>query len=122
MPSDFDNVTLRVILAEVLQRIEELLTAMQAGHAKTSADWLTVEDAALVLQVSRDTIERLIGSGQLKAARIDTRNGSGMRYRYRIQRSWLDEYLLRNVKRCEQRQERVYRSRQADGQVDFIGD
>jgi len=71
-------------LTRVLTHIEEHLAALRAERARSLEDWLTVEEVAKALKLSRDTVERLIGSGQLKAAAIDTPRGRGRRSRHRI--------------------------------------
>ena len=80
-------------LTRVLTQIEEHLAALRAEHARSPEDWLTVEEVAKALKLSRDTVERLIGSGQLKAAAIDTPRGRGRRSRHRIRRDWMDEFM-----------------------------
>ena len=55
-------------LAKTLHRIEEHLRAIRGGAGTTSRDWQTIQDVAEQLQVSRNTVERLIASGKLKAA------------------------------------------------------
>jgi len=79
---------------ELLRRIESHLAAIRQAQETAASDWLTITEAARVLRVSRDTIERLIGSGQLRAVAIHTRTGSARRRRYRIKRAWIEEYLL----------------------------
>jgi excisionase family DNA binding protein len=57
-----------------------------------------VQDCARELDVSRDTIERLIGAGALQAVAIRTPSGRGRRRRFRIKREWLERFLL---EQCE---------------------
>jgi excisionase family DNA binding protein len=109
-------------VARTLQKIEEHLAALRDGYAKASRDWLTVQEAADELRVSRDTIERLIGSGKLRAAEVATRMGTGLRHRYRIRREWLDEYLLASTGPAEPLTNHSRLKRQGSQGVDFIGD
>jgi excisionase family DNA binding protein len=83
-----------VNLARVLEQIEAHLAALRNDQANSPQEWLKVDEAAEYLKVSRDTIERLIASGQMRAAAIDTPNGCGRRSRYRIRRDWLDDYMV----------------------------
>ncbi|HSA29792.1 MAG TPA: excisionase family DNA-binding protein [Phycisphaerae bacterium] len=84
-------------LVRVLEQIEEHLAALRTNRPAWHNEWLTVEEAARQMKLSRDTIERLIGSGQLKAAAIDTPRGKGRRRRFRIQREWVDEFMRARV-------------------------
>ena len=79
--------------AATLRRIEEHLAAIRQQQEGRSRTWLTVQDVAQELQVSRDTIERLIAFGKLKAAPITTSEGGGIRRMYRIKAEWLEEFL-----------------------------
>lgn len=105
-----------------LQKIEAHLSAIRDASAHASRDWLTVQDAANELQVSQDTIERLIGVGRIQAAEIATAVGRGIRRRFRIRRDWLEAYLVSTV-RCSEPAPRsnVIRRRRKPS-VDFIGD
>lgn len=104
-----------------LRRIEEHLAAIRQQQEGRSRTWLTVQDAAQELQVSGDTIERLIAFGKLKAAPITTANGGGIRRMYRIKSDWLEEFLLSlvpgNATDYAIRPRRESRS----GGTDFIG-
>lgn len=90
-PSDMEFV-------RTLRRIEEHLANMRKQQQTTSRVWLTVGDVANELQVSRDTIERLIASGMLRVATIRTPNARGLRCRYRIRREWVEAFLLKNMR------------------------
>jgi excisionase family DNA binding protein len=72
---------------------------MREDAAQARSGWLTPNEAAAELKVSRDTIERLVASGQLQAAELNTDKGHGQRHRYRIHRDWLDEFMQHRAKR-----------------------
>ena len=84
-------------LTRVLTQIEEHLAALRAEHARSPEDWLTVEEVAKALKLSRDTVERLIGSGQLRAAAIETPRGRGKRNRHRVRRDWMEEFMQKRI-------------------------
>ena len=106
----------------VLEQIEQHLSAIRNGDAKPSREWLTILDVADELQVSRDTIERLIGSGRLQAAEIITGTGAGQRHRYRVRREWLDQYLMANTTSKKPATNHALRAKKGNGEVDFICD
>ena len=107
--------------APILRRIEEHLAAIRQQQESRSRTWLTVQDVADELQVSRDTINRIIGNGTLKAAPITTANGGGTRRMYRIKAEWLEEFLLSLVDdRATDRTIRPRRAPRIEG-ADFIG-
>lgn len=108
-------------VAETLHRIEEHLAAIRNGSSTTAREWLTIQDVADELQVSRDTIERLIASGRLKAAEIRTPSGRGHRHRYRIRREWLEDFLLQSVALQYHPKQGRHRSSFRTAQRDFIG-
>lgn len=107
--------------AATLRRIEEHLAAIRQQQEGRSRTWLSVQDVAEELQVSRDTIDRVIGNGKLKAASIATANGSGIRRMYRIKAEWIEEFLLGLVpENATARTTRPRRTPRIEG-ADFIG-
>ena len=74
--------------------IDERASQGLSHEDKAAREWLTVQEAADLLSVSKDTIQRLIGSGQLESAAITTQEGKGFKKRHRIRREWLEDYLL----------------------------
>jgi len=104
-----------------LQKIEEHLSAIRDTSAHAAREWLTVQDAAKELQVSPDTIERLIGVGRLQAAEIATDAGRGIRRRFRIRREWLVAYLVSTVRQQQPASRPSMSRRRRSSQVDFIG-
>ena len=107
----------------LLRRIEERLASIRDGGSAGGRQWLAVHDVAEELQISRDTVFRLITSGQLKAAELTTQSGHGFRRRYRVHREWLDAYMLGTV-RDRSRSDRSRRGRRASKggpRIDFIG-
>ena len=107
--------------AATLRRIEEHLAAIRQQQEERSRTWLTVQDVARELQVSRDTIERLIAFGKLKAASITTSESNGRRNMHRIKTAWVEEFLDRLVlDRPSGRTGRSRRTPRIEG-ADFIG-
>ena len=80
-----------------LREIADHLAAIRAAQSSGSREWLMVSDVANELQVSKDTVERLIAGGALKAAVLRTTKGYGRRRRCRIRREWVSDLLLKSV-------------------------
>ena len=108
-------------VVSALERIEHLLEAIRTASAQPPREWLTIQEVADELRVSRDTIERLVLSGRLKATEINTGNGAGVRHRFRIRRDWINDYLktsiVDNVSVTQ-----PHRKKQNKTDIDFIGD
>ena len=106
----------------ILERIEEHLAVLRERSLNISRNWLTVQEAADQLQVSRDTIERLISSGKLKAAAITTSTGNGQRKMYRLKVEWLEEFLTSSlmISKPQAARRKRRRSRRQDKGVDFL--
>ena len=122
MGDNGDNLNNATDVRELLEQIEEHLAALRAGRTSPEKEWLTITEVADELKVSRDTIERLIGSGQMKAASIETPKGRGKRSRYRVRRDWMEDFMLSKTK-SEQRTPRQNHCRRPRLKLpyDFIG-
>ena len=122
MPTRDDSRNSTLDLAQLLERIEEHLAALRAGNGKSPQEWLTVKEVAEELKVSRDTIERIIASGKLQATAIETPKGRGKRGRYRVRRDWMEDFMMRQVRRrAPTSNGRSRRCRRAKPDIDFIG-
>lgn len=85
-------------MLHVLQQIEAHLAALRHGSAAPRPDWMTVEEVASELRLSRDSVERLIACGRLQAAEVTGVAGRGRRRRFRVRREWIDDFLKASVK------------------------
>ncbi len=85
-------------LLRVLQQIEAHLAAIRHAAPPPDRRWFTVEEVAKELRLSRDTVERLIAAGKLRAAELTTQAGRGVRHRYRVRRDWVDAFLADSVR------------------------
>ncbi|MGE0480481.1 MAG: excisionase family DNA-binding protein [Phycisphaerae bacterium] len=107
-------------LLQVLQQIEAHLAALRAGTTSARPDWLTVDEVASELKLSRDSVERLIACGRLQAAEVTGVAGRGRRRRFRIHRDWVDAFLKSSVK-LHAAPPKVRRSRSvSEPTIDFI--
>lgn len=105
---------------KILKKIEGHLAAIRQQQVKRPRAWLAIEDVAEELQVSRDTIERLIAAGKLRAAPMTTSEGDGTRRMYRIKPEWLEEFLNSLAPKKPPSRSSVRRPRSKTGEVDFI--
>ena len=66
--------------------------------SEPSAVWMTVKDVAEWLQVSRDTVERWIHAGTVRAVDVSSGgNGSSRRPSWRISSASLQEFMHRRA-------------------------
>jgi len=110
-----------VELLQVLLRIEAHLAAMRPGGAFQTMQWLTVDQVAKELELSRDTVERWVSSGRLPAAQLTTSAGIGTRCRFRIRRDWLEDFLQKSVRSHFADDRKRRRNRALRAKIDFIG-
>lgn len=117
-----DNIPAGPDLARVLERIEEHLALLKRNRSQPSLDWLTVAEAASMLKVSRDTIERLVASGEVRSATIETAKSHGQRKLRRIRRDWLEDYLESKAEQaCRSNEKARPRRRRLKFTPDFFG-
>jgi excisionase family DNA binding protein len=105
----------------VLRQIEEHLEALRNGDHRAASRWLTIGEVAKELRLSRDTVERLIAAGKLRAAEVTTRAGRGTRHRYRVRRDWIDAFLANSAHPSHIPVRENRRPRQLRPRTDFIG-
>lgn len=98
MPSPTPTPPTTEDLLHVLQQIEAHLAALRSGTVSARPDWLTVDEVARELKLSRDSVERLIAVGRLRAAEVTGVPGRGRRRRLRIHRDWVAEFLDASVR------------------------
>lgn len=77
-------------IADILAEVK----ALRAEQARMFARWLSPEDAAAYLFVSRATVDRLVGEGRLNASRPTS--GS-----VRLDREELDRYMTTVARRIK---------------------
>ena len=77
-------------LESLCSLIEELIATIRNDQPARS-DWLTVEDVANELKISRNRVYEIIRSGEIETVNL-AENGSQKNH-YRIKQESLDEYL-----------------------------
>ena len=107
-------------IAGTLRRIAEHLAAIRESQRNNSREWLTIANVAEELQVSKDTVERLVAAGHLRAAMLSTPRSRGWRRRYRVHRDWVAEFLLASVSPAPPTKKSVHRSGNHVGAAIFL--
>jgi excisionase family DNA binding protein len=121
MPDEENDIPTSKEMLRVLRQIEEHLAALRNGAHNAASQWLTIDEVAEELRLSRDTIERLIMAGKLRAVEVSTSAGRGARRRYRVRRDWIGAFLSASV-RPPQKPAREHRRPPASRtKIDFIG-
>jgi len=89
------------VCRNLLANLERFFTMLETARHDPQEQWLTVEDVAKELKISRSIVYRLIRNGELEAVNI-VANQAEFRQKghYRVKRSCLNEYLAsRRIKR-----------------------
>ena len=74
--------------------VEAALPAADDSTESAGKNWFTVREVMMQLQVSRDTVERWIHSGQLRAVNVGAVPHHGVgRASWRVGATQLDEFL-----------------------------
>ena len=91
-PADTDGCSVCKELLVNLGRFMEMIEAVRASHR---SDWLTVEDVAQELKLSKSIVYRLIRNGELEAVDLVVGDEGEIHQKghYRVKRSALHLYL-----------------------------
>jgi len=82
------------VTRDLLRDLERFFTLIQQLRDVIQSDWLTVENIATELKVSKSVIYRLIRNGQIKAINIvEHQSLVNQRGHYRIHRTSLDKFI-----------------------------
>ena len=83
-----------LLCEDLLAQMQRFFDMLQSARRTSESDWLTVEDIAEELKISKNVVYRSIRSGELEAVNIVGTNGHiAQRGHYRIKRSSLKKYL-----------------------------
>ncbi len=84
------------VCQDLLMYMERFLDMINIARRTPVSDWLTVDDIAKELKVSKSIVYRLIRHGELEAVDIVETNGEvAKKGHYRVKRSRLNQYLER---------------------------
>ena len=79
---------------DLMVGLQRFFAMLETPRRLPESDWLTVDEIAQELRISRTIVYRLIRSGELEAVNIVENNGKiAQRGHYRIKRKSIDEYL-----------------------------
>jgi excisionase family DNA binding protein len=82
------------VCKELLTHIRRFLNMSETTGRSNHSDWLTVNEIASELKISKTVVYRLIRHGELEAVNIVDSNGKiPQKGHYRIKRSSLNQYL-----------------------------
>ena len=96
---------------------------LETARKSHSSDWLTVDDIAKELRISKSIVYRLIRQGELQAVNIAVNeNGTAIKGHYRVKKSALDQYLeSKKVKALPERTKPVHHSRRLPKVKNHLG-
>lgn len=83
------------VCRNLLANLYRFFTMLETARRSHSSDWLTVDDIARELKISKSIVYRLIDNGELEAVDLVAGEEDKIRQKghYRIKRSALDHYL-----------------------------
>jgi excisionase family DNA binding protein len=100
-PKKSDNLNLKTdesrscfVCRDLLANLDRFFTMLEAARRSHSSDWLTVDDVAQELKISKSIVYRLIRNGELEAVNIVEAGGRvPKKGHYRVKRPNLNKYL-----------------------------
>jgi excisionase family DNA binding protein len=82
------------VCRELLDNMSRFFEMLDSVRKAPADDWLTVEDVAKELKVSKSIVYRIIRNGELEAVNIASNNGEiAQKGHYRIKRKNLEDYI-----------------------------
>ena len=82
------------VYRDLITHMERFFGMLETSRRIPASDWLTVEDIAKELKISKSIVYRLIRNGELEAINLVEKNGKiAQKGHYRIKRASLDQYV-----------------------------
>ncbi len=82
------------VCKDLLINIGRFFDMLETARRSFASDWLTVDEIAVELKISKSVVYRLIRNGELEAVDlVDTNGRIARKGHYRITRSSLDQFL-----------------------------
>jgi excisionase family DNA binding protein len=86
------------VCRELLDNMSRFFEMLDSARKVPTDDWLTAEDVAKELKVSKSIVYRIIRNGELEAVNIASNNGEiAQKGHYRIKRKNLEDYIQRKT-------------------------
>jgi excisionase family DNA binding protein len=93
------------VCKDLLLHMERFFQMLQSAHKASTSDWLTVEEIAEELRISKNVVYRLIRNGELEAINVVDSDGHiAQRGHYRIRRADLEKYIAAKKVKTRPRQ------------------
>ena len=111
------------ICTDLLTHMQRFLQMLDDARRSSTSDWLTVEEVAKELRISKNVVYRLIRNGELEAINIvETNNHIAQRGHYRINRADLKKYITaKKVKAFPSQSTPISRSRRLPKVTNHLG-
>jgi len=111
------------VCRDLLAHMGRFFDMIDTARKSCSSDWLTVDDIAKELRISKSIVYRLIRQGELEAVNIAINdNGIASKGHYRIKKSALNQYLeSKKVKTLPKQTKRTSRSRRFPNVKNHLG-
>jgi len=82
------------VCKELLLNMQQFFNILEQAQGSYESDWLTVDEIASELKISKSIVYRLIRSGELEAVNLAQNNGKiSLKGHYRTKLSSLNQYL-----------------------------
>jgi len=86
------------VCRELLDNMSQFFDMLDSDRKAPADDWLTVEDIAKELKLSKSIVYRIIRNGELESVNIANNNGKiSQKGHYRIKRQSLENYLQSKI-------------------------
>lgn len=110
------------VCKEMLRNLERFVDMLQRTRTH-SAQWLTVDDVAAELKLSKSIVYRIIRNGEMTAINVvETAGRMAQKGHYRVKREWLDKYIdQKTVVKTPQQRNRPVRSRKMPTVKNYLG-
>ena len=111
------------VCRKLLAYLERFYTMLEAARNYPELDWLTVDEVAKELKISRSIVYRLIHHGEIEAVNIVDSNGKiPKKGHYRIKRECLNKYLeSKKVRPHPPPQSHIHRAKRFPKVKNYLG-
>jgi excisionase family DNA binding protein len=111
-----------LVCKDMVRNLERFVDMLQRTRIH-AAQWLTVDDVAAELKLSKSIVYRIIRNGEMTAINVvETAGRMAQKGHYRVKREWLDKYVdQKTVIKTPQHQDRAIRSRKLPQVKNYIG-